>query len=157
MEYLLAQWENCFFRLQEDLSFNVCDARASACNGFSIFVVRRHEKMKFAFQLAEIIYFLKGVFFISGLKATKVCIFFLYTTHVHCISWVLTVLPVQLLVHWTQFLCFKLAYIKAQLLVWCLPKTGCFTLIAVWVQSVPTPQPHIRVWYKNIASKYYRS
>lgn len=56
----------------EDPSFNVCDAEAPACNGFSIFVVERQEKMKFAFQLAEIIYFLKGVFFIGCLKAAKV-------------------------------------------------------------------------------------
>lgn len=59
----------------------MCDVEASASNGFSIFVVRRHEKMKFAFQLAEIIYSRKGVFFVSLLKATwvyvavYVCIF----------------------------------------------------------------------------------
>lgn len=61
----------------EDPSFNVCDAEASASNGFGIFVVRRHEKMKFAFQLAEIIYSGKGVFFISCLQAMKVCYYIL--------------------------------------------------------------------------------
>lgn len=50
----------------------MCDAEASASNGFRIFVVRRHEKMKFAFQQAEIIYSGKGAFFISCLKDTKV-------------------------------------------------------------------------------------
>lgn len=74
MEYLLAQWENCFFRLLEDLSFNVWDAHASVCNGFSLFVVQRRKKMKFAFSVGRIIYFLKGAFFISGLKAIKVCV-----------------------------------------------------------------------------------
>lgn len=60
-----------FFRLLEDPSFNVCDAEASASNGFSIFVGRRHEKMKFPFQLAEIIYSWKGEFFIISLKDVR--------------------------------------------------------------------------------------
>lgn len=65
----------------EDTSFNVCDAEASASNGFSVFVVRRHEKMKFAFQLAEIIYFQKGTFFTGHLKVTQVyVVIFLYTS-----------------------------------------------------------------------------
>lgn len=87
MEYLLAQWENCFFRLLEDPSFNACDAKASASNGFSIFVVRRHEKIKFAFQLAEIIYSHKGVFFISCLKAMKVCAVIIYVCTVFYKHW----------------------------------------------------------------------
>lgn len=56
----------------------MCDAEASASNGFSIFVVRRHEKMKFAFQRAEIIYSHNGVFFISRFRAMKVYVVIIY-------------------------------------------------------------------------------
>lgn len=57
----------------EDPSFNVCDAEAPASNGSGIFVVWRNEKMKFAFQLADIIYSGRGVILISCLKAIMVC------------------------------------------------------------------------------------
>lgn len=60
-----------FLSIAEPPSFNVRDTRASARNGFSIFVVERQEKMKSAFQLAEIIYSLKGLFFISCLGAKR--------------------------------------------------------------------------------------
>lgn len=62
-----------FFQLLEDPSFNVCDAEAPASNGFSIFVVQRHEKMKFAVQLTEIIYSHRSVVFISSLRTMNVC------------------------------------------------------------------------------------
>lgn len=62
----------------------MCDAEAPACNGFGIFVVERQEKMKFAFQLAEIIYFLKGAFFISCLKAAKVRVGVRATSALEC-------------------------------------------------------------------------
>lgn len=55
-------------RLPEDPSFHVRDAGDPAGNGFSVFVVHRHEKMKFAVRLTEIIYSHKGVFFISSLR-----------------------------------------------------------------------------------------
>lgn len=56
-----------FFRLPEDPSFNARDAGDPASNGFSVFVVQRHEKMKFADRLTEMICSHKGVFFISTL------------------------------------------------------------------------------------------
>lgn len=62
-----------FFQLLEDPSFNVCDAEAPASNGFSIFVVQRHEKMKFAAQLTEIIYSHKSVVFIRSLRTVNMC------------------------------------------------------------------------------------
>lgn len=49
----------------------MCDAQSSLGNGSGIFVVRRHEKMKFAFQRTEIIYSGKGGFFFSCLTAIK--------------------------------------------------------------------------------------
>lgn len=56
-----------FSRLPEDPSVNARHAGDPASNGFSVFVVQRHEKMKFADRLTEIICSHKGVFFISTL------------------------------------------------------------------------------------------
>lgn len=56
-----------FFRLPEDPSFNVGGAGDPASNGFSVSVVQRHEKMKFADRLTGIICSHKGVFFSSAL------------------------------------------------------------------------------------------
>lgn len=58
-------------RLPEDPAFNVRDAGDPTSNGFSVFVVQRHEKMKFADRLTEMICSHKGVFFISSLKAAN--------------------------------------------------------------------------------------
>lgn len=59
------------------------DAGDPAGNGFSVFVVQRHEKMKFAVGLTEIIYSHKGVFFISSLRAVTALCFVI--KHVCCV------------------------------------------------------------------------
>lgn len=59
------------FGVPEDPSFHVRDAGAPAGNGFSVFVVQRRQKMKFAVRLSEVIYSHKGVFFISSSAAVN--------------------------------------------------------------------------------------